>query len=305
MTLSPTSRRTFLSEGTITVAAVVAAPVLIRANEKSFPSSLTFDVTGKQTHGIAAHHQHLVVSVDRQLKVYSPKGELTKSLPLPRPARSLTFNSEGELYLGMKNELVKIDLASGQLSSQHRLESKSVITGISFAGKDAYISDGGTKTVWKVTSGVEHLSHSTWSEFEFPLDYFQVQASADGSVSVSNPARHRIERLNASGDVVSRLGHKSRELAGFSGCCNPVSFVIRGDGSVITAEQGIPRVKLFDADGEYVRTIAGPEEFKKTSSADSKPENLCVDRGFALSLVTQNRLAILDRSDRKVKIVNV
>ena len=46
----------------------------------------------------------------------------------------------------------------------------------------------------------------------------------------------------------------------FVGCCNPVNLAVTADGSIVTAEKLIPRVKVYDPDGGLMALI-GPENF--------------------------------------------
>ncbi|MBM3243119.1 hypothetical protein FJZ31_43220, partial [Candidatus Poribacteria bacterium] len=47
------------------------------------------------------------------------------------------------------------------------------------------------------------------------------------------------------------LGYLSMDIDGFCGCCNPVNFAMLPDGRFVTCEKGLPRVKIYDADGTF------------------------------------------------------
>jgi len=42
-----------------------------------------------------------------------------------------------------------------------------------------------------------------------------------------------------------------------------VNFAILPDGEVVTCEKGLTRVKIHDAEGNFLGVVAGPESFKK------------------------------------------
>lgn len=290
------SRRQFLSHSTAATAAVFASYAITGAAEKT--QSSAFTVRGKQFHGLTTRRDEIIVSVDREVRLYGPGGELRKSWTLPRPARALTVAPTGRVYLALKNEILQLDERTGKLESVCKLKEDALITALSFSGNDLYVSEGTQKSVSRVTAEGQLTPHSAWKGADFPVDYFRVEADARGSIFISNPARHRIERVDSAGKV-TRIGRKSRDLAGFGGCCNPVSFVVRSDGSVVTAEQGIARIKLFDADGDFQRVIAGPEQFPLQSQADRK--GLCLSRGFDLALLSETQVAVLDRTTGQVQ----
>lgn len=294
-----TSRREFLAGGT---AAVALSAVSFSATASQVPRS--FPIPGKQSHRIAAHGGRLAVSVDRELLELSHTGELLSRRELPRPARALTFDGSGGLLIAMKNEIARLDGVSGKLSSVARLENESVVTSLA-ASQDAdgshilHVCDAAMQMVWIVDRDGSRKAHSNWDQFRFPQDFFQLAVGADRDVYVSNPARHRIERLDAAGTSISRIGGKSRDLSGFSGCCNPVSFVLRGDGSLITAEQGTSRVKLFNREGKFVRVLTEPETFTVVEE-DPKRDKVCVAKGLDLALLTETKVAVLDRAANRV-----
>lgn len=298
-----TTRRDFLAGGTAAIALSAAS------FSAASPPPRSFVIPGKQTHRIAAHGSRLAVSVDRALLELSLTGELLSRRELPRPARALAFDRSGCVLIAMKNEIARLDGASGELSNVALLEKDSVVTSLATMqnanGNDIlHVCDAAKQTVWTVNPDGSREAHSTWNQFRFPQDFFQLALGADRDVYVSNPARHRIERFDAAGQTIARIGGKSRDLAGFAGCCNPVSFLVRGDGSIITAEQGVARVKLFDADGKFLRVLIEPEAF---TGRDVSPQadKLCVAKGFDLALPTETRLAVLDRSANRVVLCDV
>ena len=51
------------------------------------------------------------------------------------------------------------------------------------------------------------------------------------------------------------------QLDGFSGCCNPSHIAMLSDGSFVTSEKGIERVKIHLPTGEFKCVVAGPDQF--------------------------------------------
>jgi hypothetical protein len=68
-----------------------------------------------------------------------------------------------------------------------------------------------------------------------------------GLIHVTNPGQHRVETFTSDGYWEPSLswGNASGDLAGFVGCCNPVSISTLSDGRIVTAEKFVTRVKVF------------------------------------------------------------
>ena len=79
-------------------------------------------------------------------------------------------------------------------------------------------------------------------------------------------------------------------VEGFCGCCNPTHFVVREDGSFVTSEKGIERVKIHGPDGSLVGVVAPPELFRPDT------------RGLALAVDEAGRILVLDPEQARVRV---
>ncbi len=84
-------------------------------------------------------------------------------------------------------------------------------------------------------------------------------------------------------------GLSSNGLEGFGGCCNPTDIALLPDGRVVTSEKGLPRVKVYSADGQLLSVVVPPEEFR--------PNAVGID--LAASGMT---IAVLDPDDDVVRL---
>jgi hypothetical protein len=80
------------------------------------------------------------------------------------------------------------------------------------------------------------------------------------------------------------------EIDGFCGCCNPSHFTIMADGSFITSEKGIARVKIYNRIGEMTSVVAAPENFNEGTV------------GLDLAVDSQQHIYVLDRKRNQVRI---
>ena len=136
-----------------------------------------------------------------------------------------------------------------------------------------------------------------------PSPYFDLAIGSDGLLRVVNPGRHRIEAYTFNGDLEFWWGKPSPNVEGFCGCCNPVNFVILADGSFVTCEKGLVRVKVYNEEGDFIGVVASPEQLIKSS--DTKicqiPAN-CQVGGFDLAVDNQQRILVLDTLRNVIRI---
>jgi hypothetical protein len=74
----------------------------------------------------------------------------------------------------------------------------------------------------------------------------------------STPGARRIEAFTLDGDLLGHWGEASSRIEGFFGCCNPSHLAVLADGRFVTSEKGVPRVKIYSAQGEFESVIAAP-----------------------------------------------
>jgi hypothetical protein len=78
------------------------------------------------------------------------------------------------------------------------------------------------------------------------------------------------------------------DLASFCGCCNPTHIAFRSDGSVVTAEKGINRVKVYAPDNTLVGVVASPDELGGSgdeNDSHSPVKDLAVNKKYGSILI--------------------
>jgi hypothetical protein len=79
-------------------------------------------------------------------------------------------------------------------------------------------------------------------------------------------------------------------VEGFAGCCNPSHFIILEDGSFVTAEKGIARIKVYNILGKLESIVAEPDLFIEGT----------VDLDLAVD--SKQRIFTLDHKKKAVRI---
>ena len=118
--------------------------------------------------------------------------------------------------------------------------------------------------------------------FIVPSPFFDVGISPSGDLWVANPGRYELEKYSPEGSLLSHWGESSMALEGFAGCCNPSHFAFLSDGSFVTSEKGIVRVKICYPDGRFRYLVAGPESFEERT------------KGLDLAVDCRGRILVLD-----------
>jgi sugar lactone lactonase YvrE len=141
------------------------------------------------------------------------------------------------------------------------------------------------------------------NKFVIPSPYFDVAMAPDGLLRVVDPGRHLIVAFTVDGHKEWSWGKATPAIEGFSGCCNPVNFAILPDGSFVTAEKGLVRVKVYDEEGEFVGVVAGPEQLDWTDKQQvcNTPEE-CQSRGFDVAVDSDGKIYVLDTVKNVVRI---
>jgi hypothetical protein len=139
--------------------------------------------------------------------------------------------------------------------------------------------------------------------FVIPSPYFDIAMGDDGLLRVVNPGRHLIEAYTVNGDREWAWGKAAVRVEGFSGCCNPINFAILPDGGFVTCEKGLVRVKVYDADGQFVGVVAGPDQlgWVEPLRVCLTPEE-CSSKGFDVAADSAGRIYILDMVRHNVRV---
>ncbi len=76
-------------------------------------------------------------------------------------------------------------------------------------------------------------------------------------------------------------------MTDFFGCCNPAHFAVLSDGRFVTAEKGLPRIKIYSPQGKFECVVAGQEQFPSIAA------DLAVDNHDRILVLDSNKSRIL------------
>jgi len=264
-----------------------------------------------QSRGIAVDVSgRIYVAGDRGLRVFDERGSKIAEANVGDTPGCLKVDDDGDIYAGLRNHIEVYDEQLTRKASWQELGEKAVLTSIDIYKSDVFVADAGNRVVWRYDKNGQLAGEIGKKDedrnipgFVVPSPYFDLAVAKDGLLRVANPGRHRIEAYTFDGYLELWWGEWSNSIEGFCGCCNPVNFTIMENGSFITCEKGLLRVKIYDPQGNFVCVVAGPEQL--LGGGDDELERtfgISVTQGFDVAVDSRGHIYVLDTINNEIKI---
>jgi hypothetical protein len=283
-------------------------PNLILYEESSKPFNTGFT----ESHAIVVVPDGTIyVAGDKAVRIFSENGQKRGEIKLAETPTCLDVATDGKIYIGLKDHVEVYDHQGKRLSSWKSADDDAILTGIAVYKNDVFVADAGNRIVIHYDAAGNVINHigkrdadKSIPGFLVPSPHFDLAVAPDGLLRVVNPGLLRIEAYTFEGDLEFFWGEFSNvDIKGFSGCCNPVTFAMLEDGSYITCEKGLVRVKIYAPGGTFVGVVAGPEQLVEAGAAQIcyLPEN-CQKGGFDVAVDTKGRVYVLDTIKNIVRV---
>ena len=243
----------------------------------------------------------IAVIGDRQLAIFSPNGRRIHAQDLDAAPQAICAGAEGGLLVALQDAILLLNEAGARIGRWSLADRDGIaVTSIS-AGRDSvYVGDGVHGKVHRFTASGRYQGPLDQT-FAAAANFFPVEVDAAGRLHVAHSSRHRVETFDRAGRSVASWGAKSRDAAGFSGCCNPVDLAVLPDGRFVTAERGQPRIKLFSSKGDYIETLADPEQFTADRLSSYDNHQACSGGGLSVAAGPRGEVYVLDHADSSVQ----
>ncbi|HBO44626.1 MAG TPA: hypothetical protein DD670_11980 [Planctomycetaceae bacterium] len=282
-------------------------PELIAYEQMAF-----YPVEMREARGVAVGLDDTICVVgDRALATFSADGTPLGRIELDDAPRCVAVDRDGTRYVGFKDRVAAFNADGQPKAVWEPLDARTILTSIAVGDGDVFVADAGNRRVLRYdASGKIQNELATGGgrnpapPLVIPSPHFDVAVGTDGLVRVVNPGSHRITFFTPEGLYESPLtwGEPGMQIERFCGCCNPVAIALLGDNRVVTAEKGVPRVKVYSADGRFECVVASPEALGATdvTMGETRPEFklLTVD----LAIDRDGRILVLDPSARCVRV---
>jgi sugar lactone lactonase YvrE len=224
--------------------------------------------------GIACWEQKIYLAADSILRIFNLEGDQLLKIILPYGATCLDISEDGEIITGFRNRIGLFNNSGELLWVTDTLNSRAYITAIAIKGKLIFVADAGNRVVHRYDISGRYLDNfeSQTGEndshgFIVPSGYFDLKINSEGELWVVNPGKHAFENYTDEGNLRGFWENSSTDIEGFSGCCNPAHIAFLPDGSFVTSEKLIVRIKVHKPSGEFLSVVAPPEKFKENGIA--------------------------------------
>ncbi len=249
-------------------------------------------------HGLAVDRSdRIYIAGDGGVELYNREGKRESAFRIGGSARCIHVDKDGLIYLGMEDHLEIYNHQGIRVNQWKSCAPEAIITSIAVTTDDIYIADAGNKIVYRYDhSGKlirkigEKDPRDSVPGFVVPSPWFDLATDPGGALWVVNPGRHLLEKFSREGAILGSWGKATMAVDGFCGCCNPSHFALLSDGSFVTSEKAIERVKIYSPKGEFRFLVATPESFTEGT------------RGLDLAVDSKDRILVLDPERNQVRI---
>jgi sugar lactone lactonase YvrE len=286
-----------------------AEEAALKAAEPIDPATIGYHETGtfpagfREARALAVDPDgQIYVAGDRAVERYSNDGKNRGGFALEGDPRCLAIGALDpakavQLYVGMDDHIEVYDPQGTRIAVWPAPRAGAIFTSLATTENQVWVADAGNRLVWRFSAagkllepvGQPDASHNQPGFLVTDPDHhFDLAAGTDDLVYVVNPRLLRVESFTHNGDYETHWGQGSPAVADFFGCCNPAQLAVLPDGRFVTAEKGLPRVKIYSHDGRFQTVVAGPSQLTDT------PADLAADR--------HGRVLVLDRRAAKVRV---
>ena len=240
----------------------------------------------------------LLAGGESGIKIYNSDLEPVGEMDSPSPVLSLAADESGLIYAVFWDHY-SVYSRDGQLQlTSQAFGDTAYFTAIDVYNDRVAVADAGHRIVRifdrstgeQIRTVGEKDEDAGVPEFVVPSPFFDLAIDEQGFLWVVNPGRHMFENFTLEGDFRTQWSRTSMRADGFSGCCNPSYFALMSDGSFVTSEKGIPRIKIHDQHGGFVTMVAPANRFHKDAV------------GLDVAVDSQDRVWVLYPKESKVLI---
>lgn len=233
----------------------------------------------------------LYVAGSAGIKVFDTHWTLLRTLKTSDTAVCVAADAEGNVFAGQRTKIEKFDINGNLMKTWGELGDGPgqfrYITGIAANDRFVYVTDSGARRIHRYAADGDYIDDITGppdgSEkgFQIPSAYFDCKLDDKGILFVGHTGMHRIERYDTNNNLSGHWGQFGNDRASFCGCCNPTNLALFGDGRIATTEKGVPRLKVYDAEGKLLACL----------DEGAFPGNTA---GMSLAISSQGRIALAE-----------
>ncbi|MEN8118424.1 MAG: hypothetical protein ABFS16_15680 [Bacteroidota bacterium] len=260
-----------------------------------YKETKNFKIGFDEPKGLTVSGDKIYLVGDQKLKVIDTSGKLLNEISLINKPNTVEV-SDDKVFVAFEKQIHVFNSEFEVQDDWPLMNEKTFITAVAVFNGNVFVADAGTRKILRFSEDGKKLGEFDGKNgdeeaygFIVPSPYFDIDINEDGDLWIVNPGLHSFENFTYDGNFRSNWQNTNMKIEGFSGCCNPAHYTFLPDGSFVTAEKGLVRIKVYKPSGEFSGVVAAPNKF------DDKPE------GHAPDVATDNQgnIYALD-FDRKI-----
>lgn len=232
-----------------------------------------FPLRGYKPCALDLHDNRLWIAGEQVLQVISPAGIQLLKAEIQGVPTCIEVNDVA-VFIGFGDHVKKYNHDGTLLSEWDSAGNRSVFTSLASSGEFLFVADAGNRRILRydfngyLMGQFEGKAESNAGHgFIVPSASFDLVVNSFGELWVVNPGRHALENYTFEGQLRGFWTAGSMNIEGFSGCCNPAHIAVMDDGSFVTSEKHMVRIKIYDSSGELKTVVAPPAKFIEEGQA--------------------------------------
>ncbi len=251
----------------------------------------------------------IYVAGDHEVRVLDAQGRLVRRVAVEDAPRTLAVAEDATAFVVSRG---RVSVYGGDGKLQGHWDSpgpRTFLTSVALHGEAVFVADYGNRVIHKYDRTGRKLAtidgkapSAKAAHFSIPSPFFDVAIDPCGQLIAANTGKHRLETFSTDGEFKGQWGRFGMDIEGFCGCCNPANFAILPDGSVVTAEKGLTRVKVYEASGKFVGVVAPPSAFKRHDDLCESNLELADRSALDVAVDSQGRVLVLDPLTAELRV---
>ena len=233
---------------------------------------------------------------DDEVRVFGAGLDFVRAWPVPPGAACLDVDAADQVFVGFLGRVEAFDATGRRVVSFPAGDARSPaeVTSIKTYRDEVLVGDAAARCIRRFDRSGRALGtvgdRDKTRGFMLPNRWLDFDVDAKGVIYATDTGRHRVASWALDGSPVAtfgRFGYENPE--DFVGCCNPVNLALAPNGTVVTAEKMIARVKVYSRDGRLLALI-GPANFDQSTTH------------LHLAVDSKGRIVVGDPVRRELKI---
>ena len=233
-----------------------------------YKETRNFNVGFEEPSGLTIANDTIYLAGDQKLMVIDQNGQLLWESDFAEKPVTVETGKE-RVYVAFKNKISILD-KNGKFLNDWKLGNDSTyITAVTEFEDHVFVADAGNRKILRFTGDGQLINEIEGKAnaddlhgFIVPSPSFDIDVNTYGDLWVANPGVHSLEQYTQDGNLRESWQANGAQTEGFSGCCNPAHFCFLEDGSFVTSEKGLVRIKVYKPSGEFSGVVAPPTKFE-------------------------------------------